>query len=286
MLKPHILLLIIAVLCSSLLAPAGVAVAASAVAAEEKAAAKPIRALMITGGCCHDYTRQKNILSEGISARVAKLGGDGAKVEWTVLQEGDKREHKHSIYSKPDWWKGYDVVVHDECYGFVDDDAFVEGIVKAHGGPAAGDKGGVPVVAIHCAVHSYRMAKTRAWSEMLGIRSDKHGPKQDIAVTYAQTDHPITKGLKAWTSPRDELYNNVKVYDKTTPLATGKQGDAEAVVAWTNDYHGTRVFVTTLGHFNETVQSDDFLELVTRGLLWAVGRLDEEKSPETKAPAK
>ena len=31
---------------------------------------KPLKALMITGGCCHDYKTQKNIISEGISERV------------------------------------------------------------------------------------------------------------------------------------------------------------------------------------------------------------------------
>ena len=26
---------------------------------------KPLKAFMITGGCCHDYPKQKNIISEG-----------------------------------------------------------------------------------------------------------------------------------------------------------------------------------------------------------------------------
>src|SRR2546423_1352143 len=43
-------------------------------------AAEPIKALMITGGCCHDYEQQKKILSEGISAR--------ANVTWTIIHEG------------------------------------------------------------------------------------------------------------------------------------------------------------------------------------------------------
>jgi type 1 glutamine amidotransferase len=250
------LLMLRAILCLLLLASGG------PTSAETKDKPKPIRALLITGGCCHDYTNQKDILTKGISARSA------VPIDWTIVQEGDKREHKHSIYGKPEWWKGYDVVVHDECFGFVEDDAFVEGIVKAH------TENKVPLVAIHCAVHSYRKAKTRAWSEMLGIRSEAHGPRNDIAVAYTAKDHPITKGLKNWVSPMDELYNNLKVYEKTTPLATGKQGDVEAVVAWTNEYHGTRVFVTTLGHANETVGSGEYLELVTRGLQWAVGRSD------------
>lgn len=243
--------MLIAVLCSLMSAPGGAA---------DKSSAKPIRALFITGGCCHDYKNQKNILTEGISARTP--------VQWTIEYEGEKREHKHSIYSKPDWWKGYDVIVHDECFGFVDDDAFVEAIVKAH------VDNHVPVVAIHCAVHSYRKAKTRAWSEMLGIRSEAHGKRNDITVIYTATDHPITKGLEGWTSKDDELYNNIRIYDKTTPLARGKQGQAESVVAWTNDFHGIRVFVTTLGHTNETVSDPHYLDLVTRGLLWTIGRLE------------
>src|SRR5713101_8501524 len=60
-------------------------------------AAEPLHALLITGGCCHDYQAQKKILSEGISAR--------ANVTWTILHEGDAdgKDHKFSIYEKPDW---------------------------------------------------------------------------------------------------------------------------------------------------------------------------------------
>ncbi|RYF73369.1 MAG: hypothetical protein EOO39_10535 [Cytophagaceae bacterium] len=93
---------------------------------------KPIRALLVTGGCCHDYEAQKKILSEGISKR--------ANVEFTVVHEGgDTRDHRVSIYQKPNWWQGYDVVVHNECFGQVADNAFVVGIAAAH-------KSGVPAV--------------------------------------------------------------------------------------------------------------------------------------------
>src|SRR5437016_4761411 len=59
---------VIGSLCSGLLALASLA-------------AEPIRALLITGGCCHDYAAQKKILTEGISAR--------ANVAWTIIHEGD-----------------------------------------------------------------------------------------------------------------------------------------------------------------------------------------------------
>src|SRR6185436_3004009 len=33
----------------------------------EGAETKPLRGLIITGGCCHDYSNQKNIIAEGVS---------------------------------------------------------------------------------------------------------------------------------------------------------------------------------------------------------------------------
>src|SRR5882724_4931198 len=103
-------------------------------------AAEPLKALLITGGCCHDYEAQKKILSEGISAR--------ANVTWTIIHEGESntKSHQFSIYEKPDWSKGFDVVVHNECSGMVTNVDWVEHIAKAH-------FDGVPGVVIHCSIH-------------------------------------------------------------------------------------------------------------------------------------
>src|SRR6059058_1683280 len=115
----------------------------SQIASNAADAAKPIRALLVTGGCCHDYTHQKKILTEGISAR--------ANVEWTIVHEGgDTTTHRVSIYEKPDWSKGFDVVVHDECFAYVTNQPFVEGILKPH-------REGLPAVNLHCAMHCYRV---------------------------------------------------------------------------------------------------------------------------------
>ena len=68
-----------------------------------------------------------------------------------------------------------------------------------------------------------------------------------------------------------------------TPLARGRQTvkkkdgttrDDESVVVWSNDYNGTRVFSTTIGHNNATVEDSRYLDLVARGLLWACGKVD------------
>ena len=89
--------------------------------------ARPLRALYITGGCCHDYDKQKKIIPEGVSSR--------AKVEWTVVQEGgSSTDHRISLYEKPGWAEGYDVIVHNECFSKVTDRDFIENVLAPHRG--------------------------------------------------------------------------------------------------------------------------------------------------------
>ena len=230
------------------------------------AATEPIHALMITGGCCHDYDKQKLIISSGISER--------ANVKWTIVHEGgDSRDHKVSTYSKPDWAKGYDVIVHNECFGAVTDDAFIEGITKAH-------KEGVASVTLHCSTHSYRNAKTDEWRKMLGVSSYNHGAKNPIVMTNLKKDHPVMKGFPdQWTTPAGELYNIKKVWDTATPLAEGEAGGKKNVCVWVNQYGKGRTFGTTVGHHNETMMEETYLDLITRGLLWACDKLDEDGKP-------
>jgi len=258
-------------------------------AAEEKKAA-PLRVLLVLGGCCHDYETQQKLLKAGIESRI------GAVVD--IEYNPDKStKATFPIYEKDDWAQDYDVVIHDECSADVTDPAYVKRILDAH-------RGGVPAVNLHCAMHSYRWGQFRepvksgadnaSWYEMLGLQSTGHGPQSPIVITYTDAAHPITKGLEGWTTINEELYNNIQVFGTAKPLATGKQvqmpkvkkGEApdpnakgtevEAVVAWTNEYgpKKTRIFSTTIGHNNETVADDRYLELVTRGILWAAGRLE------------
>jgi putative heme-binding domain-containing protein len=226
--------------------------------------AKPIHALLVCGGCCHDYARQQYILTAGISAR--------ANVEWTIVHEGDgSTSHKISIYNDPNWSKGYDVVVHDECCADVKDKDFVENILKPH-------RAGLPAVNLHCAMHCYRVSfdNFKDWFEFTGLDTRAHGAQLPISLSFIAPDHPITKGMSDWTTIPEELYNNIEIYPHDTALIYGRQGNDNNMIAWVNDYHGTRVFSTTLGHNNDTVNDPRYLDLVTRGLLWSVDKLNAE----------
>jgi type 1 glutamine amidotransferase len=271
----------------TLLALALLAGVASPLVAEQK----PLRVLVVAGGCCHDYATQKEVLKKGIEARVnatVEVAYDPTKSTKPVFE----------LYKSPDWGKNFDVVVHDECAADITDQAYVANIVNAH-------KNGLPAVNLHCAMHSYRWGNFKqpvkagddnaSWYEMLGLQSTGHGPQQPIAITFTDKSHPITTGLADWTTINEELYNNVQVLTAKT-LATGLQkvpekkdkkgkvtpaSEATAIVAWTNEFgpKKTRIFSTTIGHNNATVEDARYLDLVARAVLWSAGKLEADGKP-------
>jgi len=249
--------------------------------------AKPIKALLVLGGCCHDYAKQKDILKAGIEKR--------GNIEVTIAFEADKGTKKlNPVYEKADWSKGYDVIIHDECSADVKDEEVIEKILAPH-------KEGLPAVVLHCGMHCYRskgFPQKTPWFDFTGLPSTGHGAQLPIAITFTDPASAITKGMENWTTINEELYNNVAggVLPTAKPLAKGKQVSknkegkettAETVIVWTNEYNGkAKVFATTLGHNNVTVADDRYLDLVTRGLLWSTGHLTDDGKPAAGYEAK
>ena len=254
---------------------------------------KPIKALLITGGCCHDYEHQKDILKQGIEAR--------ANVTVDIIYVADDSTHPAlPIYGNADYARGYDVIIHDECAADIKAPAVIQAVLKPH-------QDGIPGVNLHCAMHCYRFgdfskplpadAPNAHWYEYLGLQSTGHGPQEPIAIQFTDKTDAISTSLADWTTIREEHYNNVKVFDTAHALAHGTQviknkaGEPQRtndfVVAWVNTYHAkTRVFSTTIGHNNETVADARYLDLVTRGLLWACDKLDADGKPKPGYAAK
>jgi len=228
---------------------------------------KPIHALLVAGGCCHDYLHQKDILTKGI--------GERTKIEFTIAYDpSTTTTHLNPIYEKDDWYKGFDVIVHDECTADVKDQKVIDRILEPH-------KHGLPAVNLHCAMHCYRgepYPNTTPWMEFTGMNTNHHGAQKPIAITFTETSDPIVKGMENWTTINEELYHATELLSTSHALATGHQNvnkESDAPVIWTNDYHGTRVFSTTLGHNNKTVADPRYLDLITRGLLWSLNKLDD-----------
>jgi type 1 glutamine amidotransferase len=251
--------------------------------AQDAAAPKPMKALLVLGGCCHDYKTQKDILKAGLEQRL--------NIEVTLaFSPSSALDTKFPEYEKADWAKGYDVVIHDECSANVKDLEYVNRVLQPH-------RDGVPGVNLHCAMHSYRTAANvgkpveknsndSLWFDYIGMQSSGHGPQKPITLTWEDKTSPIVAGLQEWTTINEELYNNIQHYDTAKPIIRGKQdagdkvGSNNTIVAWTNEYGAkkTRVFSTTLGHNNATVSDDKYLDLVARGILWATDKINADGS--------
>jgi type 1 glutamine amidotransferase len=250
----------------------------------------PLKVLLITGGCCHDYVHQKDILKTGLEKR--------ANISVTQMFCADTDTHPNlACLTDPNYAKGYDLVIHDECGADIKDKSQVGNVLKPH-------QEGIPGVNLHCAMHSYRVSsaftkpmqpgsENALWFDYLGLQSSAHGARAPISISFIANASTVTRGMSDWTTIDEELYNNVQPpsnFPNHNSLARGTQLQkqkngttklADYVVVWTNQYgpKKVRVFSTTIGHSNQTVNDPRYLDLVTRGVLWAAGKLDSDGNP-------
>jgi uncharacterized protein len=241
---------------------------AAATAAAQQA--RPIRALYVTGGGFHDFKAQEKILPPGISART--------NIVWTIDNTADtSTKTLIARHQTTAWADSFDVVVYNMSFSYVVDPQWIERIAHAHR-----DKG-VAAVIIHGATHSYRRSTTDAWRELMGVASMRHDTQREFPrLERLAADNPIVKALpKDWGPGSDELYNIDKSWPTMTPLvqAWSIEGEKHFPVVWTNTYGKAKVFATTMGHNNRTQSDPVYLDLVTRGLLWSVGKLAADGTP-------
>jgi type 1 glutamine amidotransferase len=230
---------------------------------------RPIRALYVTGGGFHDFVALEQIVPPGISART--------NIVWTIDHtDGKSTDTLIARHRNTAWADEFDVVVYNMSFSFVVDPQWIERIAYAHR-----DKG-VAAVILHGAVHSYRRSTTDAWRELMGAASMRHDAQREFRLERVSADHPIVKSLpKEWSPGMDELYNIDRTWPTTTVLAQAWsiEGDKHHPVAWTNTFGKAKVFVTPMGHNNRTMADSAYLDLVTRGLLWTVGKLAADGTP-------
>ena len=235
----------------------------------QQSAQRPIRALYVTGGGFHDFVAQEKIVPPGLSARTP--------IQWTIDHTAGKSTDTLIARQRNTRWADeFDVVVYNMSFSHVVDPQWIERIVHAHR-----DRG-VAAVILHGATHSYRRSTSEAWKEMMGAASMRHDSQREFQVERLAPEHPILKALpKGWTPGVDELYDIDRTWPTMTPLAQGWSEETEEhhPIVWTNTYGKARVFVTSMGHNNRTMQDPAYLDLVTRGLLWTLDELQADGTP-------
>lgn len=104
-----------------------------------------------------------------------------------------------------------------------------------------------------------------------------HGPSHIFPITIREKDHPITRGMpKVWLTTKDECYSQLRgPAENMTVLATGKDVSGKAPtdrhepMLMVLDYGKGRVFHTTLGHDDFSLESVGFITSFLRGAEWA-----------------
>jgi uncharacterized protein len=233
-----------------------VCVSFSGQAQDSKPAAK-LKALFISGGGYHDYQK----LAPFLTSKISEL----SSVQWEVKWGPEALKQKNFSDS-------FDAVVYDMCFDEVDP-ASLENVLSA-------TRSGKPTIAIHCAMHSFKASDE--WRRLLGMTTRVHDPNQAFGTEKVNPDHPVIRSFPDdWKTPGDELYQTIYVEKGADVLLTAKSPATGNVhtVCWTNQYGKGRVFATTLGHDMKTAGQPAYHQLLTRGLLWACGKLDEGGMP-------
>ena len=144
---------------------------------------------------------------------------------------------------------------------------------------------GKPLVGIRTACHAFHTRGQHAvgqaeWQEfdpqVLGGNYQGHhgnGPVTAVRIADGAQRHPIVAGLPAdgFTS-NGSLYQVSPVAATVSVLLIGEiPGQPAEPVAWTNTFHGGRIFYTSLGHKDDFAKPE-FNHLLLHAIFWALDR--------------
>tara|TARA_R110002096_G_scaffold435516_1_gene661160 strand:+ start:3325 stop:4368 length:1044 start_codon:yes stop_codon:yes gene_type:complete len=114
-----------------------------------------------------------------------------------------------------------------------------------------------------------------------------HGLEHEYTINSREPEHPIMKGLPLnWLHTKDELYDRMRgPFKNATILATAYSDIEKNQQTWEPELKGTgwnvpilitinygkgRIFHTTLGHFDYSMECVGFMTTFQRGAEWAV----------------
>ncbi|WP_047546577.1 ThuA domain-containing protein [Psychroserpens sp. Hel_I_66] len=121
-----------------------------------------------------------------------------------------------------------------------------------------------------------------------------HGLEHEYTITSRAPEHPIMKGLPlTWIHAKDELYDRMRgPFENATILATAYSDSEKNQQPWEPAMKGTgwnvptlmainygkgRIFHTTLGHFDYSMECVGFMTTFQRGSEWAAtGKVNQD----------
>jgi len=96
-----------------------------------------------------------------------------------------------------------------------------------------------------------------------------HG--EDMKVTVADKQHPITRGLKDFQI-HDETYGQYYTAPDVKVLLKTDHPKNDPELAWVKEYGKSRVFYLMLGHDKHAWENPNYPQIVGRAIRWTAGR--------------
>lgn len=244
--------------------------------------AKP-RLLYLTqgGDPWHDYTWQaekfQQTLPLWIDVAITTVGVEDKKAALKTLKN-------------PDFAADYDILVYNACFAFSTDYKSIFNIRRQ------AQELGIPVILLHCAMHNFRSTSPSLgpmgnllsawdrrkwkdkdllpqWSAFTGMDTIIHEPIATLSLRKA-AQHPITEGLPAEVIlAHDELYLAHSQSKDSTALYWGESArQSEQPVVWIRQEGQTEVVGITLGHDQNTWNSEFFWQLLSQSVRYLTSK--------------
>lgn len=202
-------------------------------------------------GWFHDYQQQIKTISNNINQYM------NADIDVIV---GDIERLKTTDFSN-----GYDLLIYNFCHAAQRDDALVQSLIS----PVT--ERGVPLIALHCAMHSFQFDSQ--WADFLGLHTLRHEKQRDITVEKVG-EHALTKAFPdSWDLASDELYITLSKNENAIALlqSYGVETKQNHTQAWLYKPGQGKIIGTTLGHNESTLKNANFQRFLANSIQYLLG---------------
>jgi putative membrane-bound dehydrogenase-like protein len=124
-------------------------------------------------------------------------------------------------------------------------------------------------VPLHCASYCFR--NSPAIVELIGAQFQRHGTGV-FSETVARPDHPLMKGYGGFESWDESYVHHMHNEKDREVLSYRVDADGREPWTWVRTHGKGRIFYTAWGHDQRTWGHAGFVNLLDRGIRWAVGR--------------
>jgi type 1 glutamine amidotransferase len=138
---------------------------------------------------------------------------------------------------------------------------------------------GKPLIGLRTASHSFENWKEFDAQVFGGNYQNHHANeyKTTVSVIPEARDNLILRGVTGFVSD-GSLYKNTPLRAGSIPLLRGViEGQPPEPVAWTHEYHGSRIFYSSLGHPND-FKNDSFVNLLHNAMEWTLNKPLEKRA--------